>query len=56
MVSPILIFFHALTQKEAGGFALLVMLSEAEMHTSLSGSNAGSLCFTGVMSLTAQQR
>lgn len=56
MVSPILIFFHALTEKEAGGFALLVMLNEAEMYRSLSGSNAESLCFTVVVSLTAQQR
>lgn len=35
---------------------LEVMLDEAEMYMSLSGRNAGSLGFTMVVSLTAQQR
>lgn len=66
MVSPILIFFHPMTLKEARGFALLVlMLKEEEMYTSLSGSNEGSLCFTksdstskmgNVMALTTMAR
>lgn len=49
-------FFHPLSQNEGRGFALLVvMLNEAEMYTSLSGSNARSLHFAVFVSLTASK-